>query len=170
MLAAAISEATPAKATALTKTGMSFPDKQHERFQHHLKRHLCLGFARLSLCSRCDARIHALNKRLARIAAARVRTLPCWWFWASWTLYTCTLSLLTIWPDIALQMPQLPVISPRLNPHTNINWNAGGKCVDYFSSLFVLPLQYDQCKLLRFLACITGESGCVARLHLFCLP
>ena len=26
----------------------------------------------------------------------RVRTLPCWQFWASWILYTCTLSLLTI--------------------------------------------------------------------------
>ena len=30
--------------------------------------------------------------------------------------------------------------------------------MDYFSSLFVLPLQDDQCKLLRFLACNTGSQ------------
>ena len=30
--------------------------------------------------------------------------------------------------------------------------------MDYFSSIFVLPFQDDQCKLLRFLACITGSQ------------
>ena len=30
--------------------------------------------------------------------------------------------------------------------------------MDYFSSLFVLPFQYDQCKLLLSLVCITGSQ------------
>ena len=47
MLTAAISEAATAKATALTRLACLFPDKQQEKFQHHLKRHLCLGFARV---------------------------------------------------------------------------------------------------------------------------
>ena len=43
-------------------------------------------------------------------------------------------------------------------PAYNINWNAGSKCADYFSSLFVLPFQDDQCNLLRPLVCITGSQ------------
>ena len=91
-----------------------FPDKQHERFQHPLIVIFVLTLPVLVPWSRCDARIYALNKRMgmdraaaAAAAAARVQTLPCWWFWTSWIPYTCTLSLLTIWPDTALQTPQL---------------------------------------------------------------
>ncbi len=116
-----------------------------------------LKLPRLVLCSRCDVSIHALNKMIG-VNSSSTRTdsflLVVLGVMNSVHLYPVFIDHLSLLLYKRLSSGHLTTFESTYN----INWNAGDKCVDYFSSLFALPLQNDQCKLLPPLVCITGSQ------------
>ena len=125
----------------------------------------------LALCSRYNARIHALNKMIGvNSSSTQMRTdsslLVVLGLMDSIHLYPVSIDHLARYCSTNASAP---VISPRLNPHTTstetLVANAWITFLPFLSSLFkMISVNFSGSLPAHW------KSGCVVRLHLFCLP
>ena len=138
MLATAMSDIATAKATTLAKTGMSFPRQTAWRIPapcwSSSLSWLCQGSA---LWSMYDVNIRVLNKRMD-MNSNSMRTDSSLLVILGLMDYTSVPCL--YWPPhpIPLYKCLNSIHVTVLEPTYNINWSAGGKRVDCFSSILTL--------------------------------